>query len=125
MRALTHQTSTDPLPSHVRFDQQHPQLRRLNLSGVASQKHRADDFARLLGDPATLVVRIVAANEIGSDLGHECLETLIRSVLLAVKDPVAMNYPADIARMAMFLAADDSKMITGQQFLVDGGWANI
>jgi NAD(P)-dependent dehydrogenase (short-subunit alcohol dehydrogenase family) len=34
-------------------------------------------------------------------------------------------YPADIARMALFLAADDSKMITGQQFLVDGGWANI
>ena len=34
-------------------------------------------------------------------------------------------YPADIARMALFLAADDSKMVTGQQFLVDGGWANI
>jgi D-xylose 1-dehydrogenase len=34
-------------------------------------------------------------------------------------------YPGDIARMAMFLAADDSQMITGQQFLVDGGWANI
>lgn len=33
-------------------------------------------------------------------------------------------YPADIARMAMFLAADDSQMITGQQFLVDGGWAH-
>jgi NAD(P)-dependent dehydrogenase (short-subunit alcohol dehydrogenase family) len=33
-------------------------------------------------------------------------------------------HPADIARMAMFLAADDSQMITAQQFLVDGGWAN-
>jgi NAD(P)-dependent dehydrogenase (short-subunit alcohol dehydrogenase family) len=33
-------------------------------------------------------------------------------------------YPADIARMALFLAADDSKMVTGQQFTVDGGWAN-
>ena len=33
-------------------------------------------------------------------------------------------FPADIARMAMFLAADDSQMISGQDFLVDGGWAH-
>jgi D-xylose 1-dehydrogenase len=33
-------------------------------------------------------------------------------------------YPADIARMALFLAADDSKMISAQDFVVDGGWAN-
>ena len=33
-------------------------------------------------------------------------------------------YPGDIARMAMFLAADDSQMITGQDFIVDGGWAH-
>lgn len=30
--------------------------------------------------------------------------------------------PADIARMALFLAADDSSMCTSQQFIVDGGW---
>ena len=28
----------------------------------------------------------------------------------------------DLARMALFLAADDSRMCTGQSFLVDGGW---
>lgn len=33
-------------------------------------------------------------------------------------------YPADVARMALFLAADDSKMISAQDFVVDGGWAN-
>lgn len=33
-------------------------------------------------------------------------------------------YPADVARMALFLAADDSRMISGQDFLVDGGWAH-
>jgi len=33
-------------------------------------------------------------------------------------------YPADVARMALFLAADDSQMITGQDFIVDGGWAH-
>lgn len=33
-------------------------------------------------------------------------------------------YPIDIANMALFLAADDSQMITGQDFVVDGGWAH-
>jgi NAD(P)-dependent dehydrogenase (short-subunit alcohol dehydrogenase family) len=33
-------------------------------------------------------------------------------------------YPADVARMALFLAADDSEMITAQDFIVDGGWAH-
>ena len=30
--------------------------------------------------------------------------------------------PEDIARMALFLAADDSKMCTQQSFIVDAGW---
>ena len=30
--------------------------------------------------------------------------------------------PDDIARMAMFLAADDSRHCTSQSFVVDGGW---
>src|ERR1700712_3395932 len=30
--------------------------------------------------------------------------------------------PEHIARMAMFLAADDSAMCTAQDFMVDGGW---
>jgi NAD(P)-dependent dehydrogenase (short-subunit alcohol dehydrogenase family) len=32
--------------------------------------------------------------------------------------------PDDCARMALFLAADDSSMISAQNFLVDGGWAH-
>ena len=31
-------------------------------------------------------------------------------------------YPEDVARMVLFLCADDSRMITGQSFIVDGGW---
>lgn len=31
--------------------------------------------------------------------------------------------PADLARMVLFLAADDSAMCTAQDFIVDGGWA--
>jgi NAD(P)-dependent dehydrogenase (short-subunit alcohol dehydrogenase family) len=30
--------------------------------------------------------------------------------------------PEDIARMALFLGSDDSKMCSAQNFIVDGGW---
>jgi D-xylose 1-dehydrogenase len=33
-------------------------------------------------------------------------------------------YPDDVARMVLFLAADDSQMISAQDFIVDGGWAH-
>lgn len=31
--------------------------------------------------------------------------------------------PADVARMALWLAADDNRMCTSQTFVVDGGWS--
>ncbi len=31
-------------------------------------------------------------------------------------------HPADVARLALFLAADDSAMCSAQNFIVDGGW---
>ena len=37
-----------------------------------------------------------------------------------INEPLA---PEHIARMALFLAADDSAMCTAQDFIVDGGWA--
>ncbi|TQC63160.1 SDR family oxidoreductase, partial [Pantoea dispersa] len=30
--------------------------------------------------------------------------------------------PEDIARMALFLASDEARAITAQEFVVDGGW---
>ena len=49
------------------------------------------------------------------------------AALAAIKAGQALDglvMPDDVARMALFLAADDSAMITGQQFLVDAGWAH-
>jgi len=34
----------------------------------------------------------------------------------------AKLYPPDIARMVLWLSADDSRMVTAQDFIVDGGW---
>jgi NAD(P)-dependent dehydrogenase (short-subunit alcohol dehydrogenase family) len=33
-------------------------------------------------------------------------------------------YPQDVARMVLFLAADDSQMISAHDFVVDGGWVH-
>lgn len=33
-------------------------------------------------------------------------------------------HPPDVARLVLWLAADDSRMCTAQNFVVDGGWAN-
>jgi NAD(P)-dependent dehydrogenase (short-subunit alcohol dehydrogenase family) len=30
--------------------------------------------------------------------------------------------PADVARLVLWLAADDSRVCTGQNWVVDGGW---
>jgi NAD(P)-dependent dehydrogenase (short-subunit alcohol dehydrogenase family) len=31
--------------------------------------------------------------------------------------------PVDVARLVLFLASDDARMCTAQDFIVDGGWA--
>ena len=33
-------------------------------------------------------------------------------------------HPPDVARLVLWLTADDGRMVTAQNFLVDGGWAN-
>lgn len=47
----------------------------------------------------------------------EAEQQLMRSQCL--KEKLA---PADVARMVLWLAADDSRMCTGQSWVVDGGW---
>lgn len=49
------------------------------------------------------------------------------TALKGIEDAQALAghvYPDDVACMALFLDADDSAMISAQQFLVDGGWAS-
>ena len=33
-----------------------------------------------------------------------------------------VSYPEDIANAVIFLSCDDSKNITGQEMVIDGGW---
>ena len=50
-------------------------------------------------------------------LDDEALATIERSQCLA-----AQLEPENISAMALFLASDDSRMCTAQNFIVDGGW---
>ena len=45
-----------------------------------------------------------------------------RQHILSAQSAPELLYPADVARMALWLAADDSRLCTGQNWVVDGGW---
>lgn len=47
-------------------------------------------------------------DEIREILGLQCLKESL--------------YPPDVARLVLFLAADDSRMCSSQDFIIDGGW---
>ena len=42
--------------------------------------------------------------------------------VMAAKYPLGEGEPNDIANMALFLASDEAKWITGQAYIVDGGY---
>ncbi len=81
-------------------------------------------MARELGQSGIRVNSLVP----GAVMTQRQLELWISAADLAdIKQQQALPdalSPEDCARMALFLAADDSAMVTGQHFLVDAGWAN-
>ena len=45
-----------------------------------------------------------------------------REKILAAQCLPELLYPADVARLLLWLAADDSRLATAQTWVVDGGW---
>jgi NAD(P)-dependent dehydrogenase (short-subunit alcohol dehydrogenase family) len=60
---------------------------------------------------------IMTQRQIDLWLTPEAEENLLRSQCLKTK-----LVPADVSRLVLWLAADDSRMCTGQSWVVDGGW---
>ena len=59
---------------------------------------------------------VMTQRQIDLWLTTEAEEDLLRSQCLKEK-----LYPADVSKLVLFLACDDSRMITGQSHIVDGG----
>ena len=89
--ALGDEPPPDAEPARTGLDQQQTQLG--DALGLADEKHRADDLAVGLGDPAALARRIELAQEIGGDLGDERFERRIVAVLLRIEGAVPMDDP--------------------------------
>ena len=60
---------------------------------------------------------VMTARQLAHAVDAEAAATIVREQALAPR-----LIPDDIARMALWLAADDSKACTGQNWVVDGGW---
>src|SRR5438876_4297712 len=55
------------------------------------------DLSIPLGHPAALPLRILILDEPGADLGYECLEALVPTVLLIVDNSLSVDDPAHVA----------------------------
>jgi len=75
-------------------------------------------------------VNSVHPGVIETAMGDEMLETLggflgqspeETAAFLKAQQPLGLGQPRDIASMILFLASDDSRLITGAEFVVDGG----
>src|SRR4029453_16324790 len=95
--ALVHEPVTNPEPARFRFHEQEPELR--DGVGFPHEEHRTDALTVLFRDPARPETRIEVLNELGNDLGDECLEALIPAVLARVQHTVAKDDPADVTRL--------------------------
>ena len=50
------------------------------------------------------------------ELGQERMDEILKSCFLGASEP------ADVANTIAFLLSDASRMITGQNIVIDGGW---
>ena|SRR5580765_3928984 len=79
-------------------------------------------LARELG-PANIRVNAILPGAILTERQQRLwLTDEYRAHILASQSLKCHLYPPDVARLALFLAADDSSGITGQSHIIDAGW---
>ena len=65
-------------------------------------------------------VNAIAPNVVDTDMGHKMDERTL-NMLMSNTDLQRIATPEEIAKVALFLASDESSYITGQVIRVDGG----
>src|SRR5262245_27626176 len=86
-----------------------PLERCLGTSPIHAEKSRPD---RKAFGSATLATRAVASEEQGD---------AVKGVLATNNPSKRMADPSEIAKLAVYLASDDSAYVVGADFLIDGG----
>ena len=76
-------------------DVKQAQLR--NSAAAIGHQHRPDVEPALFCDPAVFLVRVEVAEEAAGDLCHLPLEPHVPAEFRAVKAPLTLNDPADVA----------------------------
>lgn len=80
-------------------------------------------FARSLGGHGIRVNTIVPGWVMTAKQLDKWVDETAEAMIDASQCITGRIQPSDIAAMVLFLAADDSRMCSAQNFIVDGGWA--
>lgn len=94
------------------------------LTAKAAAKGLTRGMARELGGHGIRVNTLTPGQVMTEKQRRLVVDEAFERHLDSVQALAGRIMPEDIARMALFLAADDSRMISGQDFLVDAGWAH-
>src|SRR5258708_19724578 len=92
--AFIDQPCADAEAARLGLDQQQAQLGL--RPRLLDQEHRAEDLARLLGEPAALELGVVGGDEFGDDLGDHRLEALAPPEFLPIAPALPADHPAHI-----------------------------
>jgi meso-butanediol dehydrogenase / (S,S)-butanediol dehydrogenase / diacetyl reductase len=75
------------------------------------------------GGPSEVRVNAISPGFVVSPATEEAVDDATRDYIVGMHLIERAGEPIDIARMALFLASDESTWITGQNISVDGGWS--
>lgn len=98
----------------------------VDLAGYIAAKAAIEGLTRTLArelGPAGIRVNCVVPGWVMTERQERSVITPEQIAALEAKQSLKVRLqPADVARLVLWLAADDSRAATGQRWVIDGGW---